>query len=175
MVVRRYALAIRDFCSPPLGVHGLSHAQDSQHAKRDGHPVRGRHRDLFGGAGLAVVGSPNFKLDLTGRRVDLRDAAIFTQPLRPHPAGSRLRVLSVACAAAYNRVRRPMCRTEWQEGFPMVARISLALLGVAIFTSVAATSAQAQYGGNVFRGRSDNPNGPTVSPYLNLLQNNNQL
>ena len=25
------------------------------------------------------------------------------------------------------------------------------------------------------RGSSDNPNGPTVSPYLNLLQNNNQL
>jgi hypothetical protein len=57
----------------------------------------------------------------------------------------------------------------------MVARISLALLGVAVFASVAATSARAQYGGSVFRGRSDNPNGPTVSPYLNLLQNNNQL
>jgi hypothetical protein len=28
---------------------------------------------------------------------------------------------------------------------------------------------------NNYRGSSDNPNGPTVSPYLNLLQNNNQL
>lgn len=35
--------------------------------------------------------------------------------------------------------------------------------------------ALAQGGINSFRGHSDNPNGPTVSPYLNLLNNNNQL
>jgi hypothetical protein len=29
--------------------------------------------------------------------------------------------------------------------------------------------------GSFYQGRSDNPVGPTVSPYLNLLQNNNQL
>ena len=28
---------------------------------------------------------------------------------------------------------------------------------------------------STYQGHSDNPNGPTVSPYLNLLQNNNQL
>jgi hypothetical protein len=28
------------------------------------------------------------------------------------------------------------------------------------------------YGGGLYMGRNDNPNGPTVSPYLNLLQNN---
>lgn len=58
----------------------------------------------------------------------------------------------------------------------MVARISLALLSFAIYASVTATLAHAQtYGGGFYQGRSDNPNGPTVSPYLNLLQNNNQL
>jgi hypothetical protein len=58
----------------------------------------------------------------------------------------------------------------------MVARISLAVLGVAIYASVTATSTHAQsFGGGFYQGRSDNPNGPTVSPYLNLLQNNNQL
>lgn len=35
--------------------------------------------------------------------------------------------------------------------------------------------ALAQSGINSFRGHSDNPNGPTVSPYLNLLNNNNQF
>ncbi len=38
--------------------------------------------------------------------------------------------------------------------------------------------ALAQYGymgGGYAAGHSDNPNGPTVSPYLNLLQNNNVL
>lgn len=34
-----------------------------------------------------------------------------------------------------------------------------------------AGSASAQVG-NFYNGHSDNPNGPTVSPYLNLLQNN---
>jgi hypothetical protein len=34
---------------------------------------------------------------------------------------------------------------------------------------VAGNSAQAQ---GIYAGRADNPNGPTVSPYLNLLQNN---
>jgi hypothetical protein len=57
----------------------------------------------------------------------------------------------------------------------MIARISLALVAIAVVGSVAATSARAQYQGGLYRGRSDNPNGPTVSPYLNLLQNNNQL
>ena len=35
--------------------------------------------------------------------------------------------------------------------------------------------AHAQLGYQGFGGHSDNPNGPTVSPYMNLLQNNNQL
>ena len=36
-------------------------------------------------------------------------------------------------------------------------------------------SAFGQYSGGRYTGHSDNPNGPTVSPYLNLLNNNNQL
>jgi hypothetical protein len=42
------------------------------------------------------------------------------------------------------------------------------LLAIAAATP---SSARAQLPG----GHSDNPNGPTVSPYMNLLQNNNQL
>jgi hypothetical protein len=50
------------------------------------------------------------------------------------------------------------------------------LIAIAAFVLLAAPgSAFAQYTGGLYTGRSDNPNGPTVSPYLNLLQNNNQL
>lgn len=50
------------------------------------------------------------------------------------------------------------------------------LIAFALVVSLAsARAASAQFGGNYFRGHSDNPNGPTVSPYLNLLNNNNQL
>lgn len=50
------------------------------------------------------------------------------------------------------------------------------LLAVAAFALLATPgSAFAQYNGGQYTGRSDNPNGPTVSPYLNLLNNNNQL
>ena len=49
---------------------------------------------------------------------------------------------------------------------------SLLLVGAATALALTmSTTALAQnYGGNVFRGSSDNPVGPTVSPYLNLLQ-----
>lgn len=50
------------------------------------------------------------------------------------------------------------------------------LFAVAAFALFAAPgSAFAQNTGGLYSGRSDNPNGPTVSPYLNLLNNNNQL
>src|SRR4051812_42151898 len=45
------------------------------------------------------------------------------------------------------------------------------LLGLAVFAPGVAFG---QGGYNVPRGHSDNPNGPTVSPYLNLLQSNSQ-
>jgi hypothetical protein len=46
------------------------------------------------------------------------------------------------------------------------------LAGVVVFAALAAPRlAMAQY----TWGHSDNPNGPTVSPYLNLLQGNNQF
>jgi hypothetical protein len=54
-----------------------------------------------------------------------------------------------------------------------------ALLALALVAAVGAlvpNVAWAQAGaGGLYSGRSDNPVGPTVSPYLNLLQNNNQL
>lgn len=50
-----------------------------------------------------------------------------------------------------------------------------ALLVPAVLMFALAAPALAQYTGGLYTGRSDNPNGPTVSPYLNLLQNNNQL
>jgi hypothetical protein len=40
-----------------------------------------------------------------------------------------------------------------------------------VLTCAAASSAQAQISG-YYQGRGDNPVGPTVSPYLNLLQSN---
>ncbi|MEX0679721.1 MAG: hypothetical protein WD063_21810 [Pirellulales bacterium] len=48
-----------------------------------------------------------------------------------------------------------------------------AMLGLALAAIflLAPQSAIAQYGGT-YMGRADNPVGPTVSPYLNLLQNN---
>ena len=49
--------------------------------------------------------------------------------------------------------------------------LALATLAIAIVVAVP-SRASAQYGG-FYMGRSDNPNGPTVSPYLNLLQSNN--
>ncbi|MGD9724181.1 MAG: hypothetical protein AB7O59_23165 [Pirellulales bacterium] len=51
----------------------------------------------------------------------------------------------------------------------MICRLAGALVAVAVLTLAASSSALAQ---GVYQGRSDNPNGPTVSPYLNLLQNN---
>lgn len=54
-------------------------------------------------------------------------------------------------------------------------RATLLLTAVGIFFMAAAPAALAQYTGGFYQGRSDNPNGPTVSPYLNLLNNNNQF
>ncbi len=49
------------------------------------------------------------------------------------------------------------------------------LFAVAAFALLATPSSAFAQGGGLYTGRSDNPNGPTVSPYLNLLNNNNQL
>ncbi len=56
----------------------------------------------------------------------------------------------------------------------MNARKWLMAFAALMISLAASESAWAQ---NVlgYRGHSDNPNGPTVSPYLNLLNNNNQL
>lgn len=56
----------------------------------------------------------------------------------------------------------------------MISRAVLFLFG-AVALMAAPVSVSAQNIGGLYTGRSDNPNGPTVSPYLNLLQNNNQL
>lgn len=56
----------------------------------------------------------------------------------------------------------------------MISRcILISAVVVAVFVALS-RPAMAQYG-SVYQGRSDNPVGPTVSPYLNLLQNNNPL
>ena len=59
----------------------------------------------------------------------------------------------------------------------MVSRRAILFAAVVSILALAAPSwAFAQgAGGGLYTGRSDNPNGPTVSPYLNLLNNNNQL
>ena len=49
-------------------------------------------------------------------------------------------------------------------------KISLQSMLVALVVLLGAEVAQAQY-----TGRADSPYGPTTSPYLNLLQNNNQF
>jgi hypothetical protein len=54
----------------------------------------------------------------------------------------------------------------------MKSRKLFTIVAVAMLSLMASQSAFGQGG---YRGRSDNPNGPTVSPYLNLLQNNNPL
>jgi hypothetical protein len=72
------------------------------------------------------------------------------------------------------KLRSDCVRDELEEGFPMVARLLLFSAAAAIVLA-AARPAEAQYMSGMYQGRSDNPNGPTVSPYLNLLQNNNQL
>jgi len=50
----------------------------------------------------------------------------------------------------------------------------LALAAAAVFL-LAPQTAMAQYRGGQYMGRADNPVGPTVSPYLNLLQGNNGI
>ena len=51
--------------------------------------------------------------------------------------------------------------------------MKLQSLVVAVVAALsAATCSMAFAQGTYYQGRSDNPNGPTVSPYLNLLQNN---
>jgi hypothetical protein len=57
----------------------------------------------------------------------------------------------------------------------MIARTLFWSAAVAVLILAAPSAAQAQGIGGYYQGRSDNPNGPTVSPYLNLLQNNNPL
>lgn len=53
--------------------------------------------------------------------------------------------------------------------------ILVALLALVALAIPGTASAQAPYQGGFASGHSDNPNGPTVSPYMNLLQNNNVL
>lgn len=55
----------------------------------------------------------------------------------------------------------------------MRPRIVWLAAAVALFALAMPRLAMAQYGGFA-GGHSDNPNGPTVSPYLNLLQTNSQ-
>ncbi len=49
----------------------------------------------------------------------------------------------------------------------MKTRVLLVALAAVAFSLATSSSALAQ---SFYRGSSDNPNGPTVSPYLNLLQ-----
>ena len=54
--------------------------------------------------------------------------------------------------------------------------VSRAVFLFAAVVALAVASPDRAFAQSTFpRGSSDNPNGPTVSPYLNLLQNNNQL
>ncbi len=55
----------------------------------------------------------------------------------------------------------------------MRPRIALLVILLAVMAIVAPRIAQAQWVQGQKGGHSDNPNGPTTSPYLNLLQNNN--
>jgi hypothetical protein len=57
----------------------------------------------------------------------------------------------------------------------MKSRIVLGSFVLVLLASVAHAQAPLGYQsfGGMYGGHSDNPNGPTVSPYLNLLQNNN--
>lgn len=58
----------------------------------------------------------------------------------------------------------------------MISRAVLAVVAaLVLFAAPGSVFAQGAGGGQFYSGRSDNPNGPTVSPYLNLLNNNNQL
>jgi hypothetical protein len=52
-----------------------------------------------------------------------------------------------------------------------MARKLFLILPAIVLLCVTASTAQAQIGG-LYSGRGDNPVGPTVSPYLNLLQSN---
>jgi len=54
----------------------------------------------------------------------------------------------------------------------MRLRMLLVAVAAVALWSVTLSQALAQGAGGYARGHSDNPNGPTVSPYLNLLQNN---
>ncbi len=57
----------------------------------------------------------------------------------------------------------------------MKPRNVLLAVAIACAALVAPRAALAQAGSSMyFGGHSDNPNGPTVSPYLNLLQSNSQ-
>ncbi|MBI3839631.1 MAG: hypothetical protein HY288_17050 [Planctomycetia bacterium] len=57
----------------------------------------------------------------------------------------------------------------------MKPRIVLFALTLGLMALAAPRLAFAQAISTFPQGHSDNPNGPTVSPYLNLLQSNNQL
>jgi hypothetical protein len=52
----------------------------------------------------------------------------------------------------------------------MTTRILALSAALAVIFLVSSESALAQWGGGRYMGRSDNPVGPTVSPYLNLTQ-----
>ncbi len=52
----------------------------------------------------------------------------------------------------------------------MILRMSVLSVAVVIVLGTAAPAKAQQ--GTYYRGSSDNPVGPTVSPYLNLIQNN---
>ena len=52
---------------------------------------------------------------------------------------------------------------------PRSLALAVALAGICLLIP---QTALAQYQGGLYMGRADNPVGPTVSPYLNLTQNN---
>jgi hypothetical protein len=61
----------------------------------------------------------------------------------------------------------------WTTGGDAMTPRSLGLVvALAGICFLLPATALAQYQGGLYMGRSDNPVGPTVSPYLNLTQNN---
>jgi hypothetical protein len=75
----------------------------------------------------------------------------------------------------YNREAGAIVSKSTEENLAMLSRAILCLSAAALLALAAPEMAMAQFAGGLYRGRNDNPVGPTVSPYLNLLQNNNQL
>ena len=110
------SLAVRHRRPTGAGRNDLSDAEDPQHAKRDGHSVRGRNRNLFGRTDFAAVEPASGRGELSaGGPVRLPGRYDLS---RPGHKGDAIAPVCRAPAMSYNRVVLIRSKSTVKETLP---------------------------------------------------------